>query len=68
MFPFVSQAQTAPDSPGVTVDAGATLLHRAPVRAPEGSTAAGTVIVQATLDSKGEVSDATRGERTGRAA
>jgi TonB family protein len=58
MFPFVSQAQTAPDSLGVTVDAGATLLHRAPVRAPEGSTAAGTVIVQATLDSKGEVSDA----------
>jgi TonB family protein len=58
MFPFVSQAQTSPDSPGVTVDAGAALLHRAPVHAPEGSTAAGTVTVQATLDAKGEVSDA----------
>ena len=34
------------------------LLHRAPVHAPEGSTIAGTVIVQATIDAKGEVSDA----------
>jgi protein TonB len=58
MFPFVSQAQTAPDSPGITVDAGATLLHRAPVHVPEGSTAAGAVTVQAALDAKGEVSDA----------
>ena len=41
LFPFVSQAQTAPDSPGVTVDAGATLLHRAPVRVPAGSRATG---------------------------
>ncbi len=58
MFPFVGQAQTAPDSPGITVDAGATLLHRAPVHVPEGSTASGTVTVQATRDAKGEVSDA----------
>ncbi len=58
MFPFVGQAQTAPDGPGITVEAGATLLHRAPVRAPVGSTLAGTVTVQATLDAKGEVSDA----------
>ncbi len=58
MFPFVGQAQTAPDSTGITVDAGATLLHRAPVRAPAGTTATGTVTVQATLDAKGEVSDA----------
>jgi TonB family protein len=58
MFPFVGQAQTAPDSPGITVDAGATLLHRAPVRVPQGSTATGAVTVQATLDAKGEVSDA----------
>jgi protein TonB len=58
MFPFVSQAQTAPDGRGVTVDAGATLLHRSPVRVPAGSTVAGTVTVQATLDAKGEVSDA----------
>jgi TonB family protein len=58
MFPFVGQAQTAPDSLGVTVDAGATLLHRSPVRVPEGSTVTGAVTVQATLDAKGEVSDA----------
>jgi protein TonB len=58
MFPFISQAQTAPDGPGITVNAGATLLHRAPVHAPAGSTAGGTVIVDATLDAKGEVSDA----------
>jgi TonB family protein len=58
MFPFVGQAQTAPDSPGITVEAGATLLHRAPVRVPQGSTATGAVTVQATLDAKGEVSDA----------
>jgi len=58
MFPFVGHAQTAPDSPGIAVEAGATLLHRAPVRVPAGSTIAGTVTVQATLDAKGEVSDA----------
>ena len=58
MFPFVGQAQTAPDGPGIAVEAGATLLHRAPVRVAAGSTIAGTVTVQATLDAKGEVSDA----------
>ncbi len=58
MFPFVVQAQTSPDSPGVTVDAGATLLHRAPVHIPAGSTVTGTLTVLATLDAKGEVSDA----------
>jgi TonB family protein len=58
MFPFVGQAQTSPDSPGVTVDAGATLLHRAPVHIPAGSTVTGTLTVLATLDAKGEVSDA----------
>lgn len=65
MFPFVGQAQTAPDSPGITVDAGATLLHRAPVRVPAGTTVTGTVTVQATLDAKGEVSDALSGKRSG---
>jgi TonB family protein len=59
MFPFVGRAQTSPDSPGITVNAGATLLHRAPVHVPEGSTAAGVVTVQATLDTKGDVTDAT---------
>jgi TonB family protein len=55
-FPFVSQAQTFGDAPGVTVTPGAPLIHRAPVRTPPGSSA-GTVIVDATLDSKGEVTD-----------
>jgi TonB family protein len=58
LFPFVTEAQTSPDSPGITVDAGAVLLHRAPVRTPEGSTANGRVVLEATLDGKGEVSDA----------
>jgi len=62
MFPFMGspamQAQTAPDSPGITVYAGGVLLHRAPVLTPAGSTAAGAVAVEATLDAKGEVSDA----------
>jgi TonB family protein len=58
MFPFVGQAQTAPDSPGITVDAGGTLLHRAPVRVPASSRVTGTVTLQATLDTRGEVSDA----------
>jgi TonB family protein len=40
------------------VDAGAVLLHRAAVHTPEGLTATGKVILEATLDSKGEVSDA----------
>ncbi len=57
LFPFVSEAQTAPDSPGIVVTAGATLLHRAPVRTPKGATP-GTVILSATLDSNGEVTDA----------
>ncbi len=62
LFPFVgpplSKAQTAPDSPGITVNAGGALLHRAPVHKPADSTAAGTVAVQATLNAKGEVTDA----------
>ncbi len=60
-FPLHSSAQTVidvPDSPGVTVDAGAPLLHRAPVIRPSGVTATGTVLVESTLDSNGEVSDA----------
>lgn len=61
LFPFVSPlvsyAQTSPDSPGITVSAGVGLLHRAPVHAPE-NFVPGTVIVQATLNATGEVSDA----------
>jgi TonB family protein len=54
--PFVSPAQTVLDDPGVTVDAGATLLHRAPVRHPPDVN--GTVTLEASLNAKGEVTDA----------
>jgi TonB family protein len=59
-FPLHSSAQTVtiPDSPGVTVNAGAALIHRAPVSRPGDGTASGTVVLDATLDSKGEVTDA----------
>jgi TonB family protein len=55
-FPFVSSAQSVADAPGVTVSPGAPLIHRAPVRIQ--SAVAGTVIVEATLNPKGEVTDA----------
>jgi outer membrane biosynthesis protein TonB len=58
LFPFVSPAQTVADAPGITVNPGAPLIHRAPVRQPAGSQMTGTVIVEATLNSKGEVTDA----------
>lgn len=62
LFPFTAPlktfAQTAPDSPGVIVDAGAILLHRAPVRTPEASTSGGKVILEANLDARGDVTDA----------
>jgi TonB family protein len=64
-FPLQSTAQeparafaVAADGPGITVDAGAPLMHRTGVFRPSGVTATGTVVVEATLDSKGEVSDA----------
>jgi TonB family protein len=57
-FPIASPAQTVVDDPGITVDAGGTLLHRNPVHYPTGTPAAGTVTIDATLDTKGEVSDA----------
>ncbi len=55
-IPFVSPAQTVMDDPGVTVDAGATLMHRAAVRNP--SNASGIVTLEASLNAKGEVTDA----------
>ncbi len=54
--PFVSPAQTVLDDPGVSVDAGAMLLHRAPVHHP--ANANGTVTLEASLNAKGEVTDA----------
>jgi protein TonB len=58
LFPMVSPAQTVVDDPGVTVDAGGKLLHRGPVHYPLGQRAGGTVTIDATLNSKGEVTDA----------
>ena len=57
-FPMVSPAQTVVDDPGITVEAGGQLLHRAPVHYPAGPRVAGTVTLEATLNAKGEVSDA----------
>jgi protein TonB len=56
-FPMVSPAQTVVDDPGVTVDAGGKLLHRGAVHYPAGQRTGGTVVIDATLNSKGEVSD-----------
>jgi TonB family protein len=55
-FPLRSAAQVLPDDPGITVDAGATLAHRTPVHNP--TTAVGDVLLELSLNSKGEVSDA----------
>lgn len=61
-FPLQAAPQTVKDSPGVTVQQDETkLLHRAPVRYPQEARdkgIQGTVIVEITLDQKGEVSDA----------
>ena len=57
-FPMVSPAQTVVDDPGITVEAGGQLLHRGPVHYPAGPRVAGTVTLEATLNAKGEVSDA----------
>ena len=55
-FPFQSPAQMMPDAPGITVDAGAKLMHRSPVFYVGPVT--GTVTLEATLNAKGEVTDA----------
>jgi len=55
-FPLRSAAQVVPDDPGITVQAGAPLAHRPPVRNPGGTT--GDVLLELTLNSKGEVADA----------
>jgi TonB family protein len=57
-FPLQSAAQVVPDDPGITVDAGATLAHRTPVHNPRGVNVVGDVLLELTLDAKGEVADA----------
>lgn len=58
LFPFAAPAQVLPDDPGIVVDAGAKLVHRTPVHAPQGIRSGGTVVLEADLNSKGEVTDA----------
>jgi len=61
-LPLAAAPQVANDAPGVTVDTGgAELLHRPPVQYPEQARKngiSGTVAVQLTLDSAGNVTDA----------
>src|SRR2546428_13293119 len=56
-FSIMMFART-PDAPGVTVDSGGKLLHRPPVMLPVNGTAGGMVVLEVTIDSKGEVADA----------
>jgi TonB family protein len=64
MFPMQAPAQSpsmayvAPDGPGVVVEPGAKLLHRSPVFYPNGVSTTGTVVVESTVNTKGEVTDA----------
>ncbi len=71
MFPMQAPAQTpqlsqapnwrlAPeaDGQGVVVEPGAKILHRTPVFYPSGVTTTGTVVVESTVNAKGEVTDA----------
>ena len=57
LLPLQLAAQSLPDGQGVTVNAGAPLLHRTPIYHP-GGTVTGTVTLDASLSAKGEVTDA----------
>jgi TonB family protein len=66
MFPMEAPAQTqvsarasiVADGPGIVVEPGAKLLHRSPVFYPTDVTAVGTVVIESTVNAKGEVTDA----------
>jgi TonB family protein len=66
MFPMQAPAQIhaaqkasiVADGPGVVVDPGAKVLHRSPVFFPSGVSTTGTVIVESSVNAKGEVTDA----------
>ncbi|MGA3203452.1 MAG: energy transducer TonB, partial [Bryobacteraceae bacterium] len=67
MFPMQApaQVQVSPnyrvvtdDGPGVVVEPGAKILHRTSVFYPSGVTTSGTVIVESSVNAKGEVTDA----------
>lgn len=55
LFPLPSAAQAVTDDPGITVLAGGPLMHRPAVHLGK---IAGLVVLDATLDAKGEVTDA----------
>ena len=61
-LPLAAAPQVVNDAPGVSVDiGGATLMHRAPVSYPEAARrkgVQGSVVLEATLDASGNVSDA----------
>lgn len=61
-LPLAAAPQVVNDAPGVTVDiGGATLMHRAPVAYPEAARrkgVQGSVVLEATVDASGNVSDA----------
>lgn len=61
-FPLAAAPQLVADEAGVSVDVGgAALMHRMPVTYPQSARAAhveGTLLVQATVDSNGNVTDA----------
>ena len=61
-FPLAAAPQLVADAPGVSVDlGGAALMHRLPVAYPAPALAGrieGTLLVQATVDSAGNVTDA----------
>jgi TonB family protein len=69
MFPLHAPAQTVvqaepnyrtvfSDGSGVVVEPGAKILHRSPVFYPSGVSTSGTVIVESSVNAKGEVTDA----------
>jgi TonB family protein len=68
-FPLESPAQTpqsapaairavSPDGPGIEVDPGAPVMHRMGVGRPFGVKTTGTIVLDATVSPKGEVTDA----------
>ena len=59
-FPLAAAPQMVADGPGVTVDAGGTVMHRAGIVYPDAARAnrvQGVVTVEATIDSSGNVVD-----------
>jgi beta-lactamase regulating signal transducer with metallopeptidase domain len=58
LIPFTLPAQALPDDPGIAVEPGGTILHRTPVHLPADVKTRGTVVLEVSLGTKGEVSDA----------